>query len=641
MRERVNRRHFLTAAAAAPLAASATLPVLPLAQKPLEFGSVRLNGGLLGQRFELNAKRTFSVPPADVLMPFFRAKRLSNGGRELNEGFLEWRQTREWPGLYSGFWMSGAAHIARWSGDKSHAEILARMPRELAKTKDSDGFVLAMGRDPKDRWSHYDLYSLVRVTVRCMLDIYELTGEKTALELARGQMDCMVRDILGNPAPGAGILLRGADPKRVEPSYYKLLPALAQLYRHTGDDRYLRVAEVCMDLRWMDMMIDGKRDLLPGRHASTWCDHLMGVYQIGLMTGKRSYTEFALKAAQRVREHHLFLTGSMSGNEEWRAGENGWQLPESNRAQETCCAAIWITLLESLLRGSGDMVHADCIERAALNALFSSQSPETGDFCYFVNLCGNGKPYDPPPEWGRHCCEGTGLMAIGRLPGLIYGATADGLAVNLYTPSEATAEIAGVRTRIVQRTDYPFEGTVRLRLDPARETRFSLYFRVPSWVDKPPAVEVNGAVWNGKGAITRIWKAGDEVLLRFDLKPRVVEDAFNGVPRAALCYGPVVMAATWEDDLPVRKAVMRHVVHGSHSHFEEWPYPPALKVEGALTSAFHRTPGVAPSFEAEAVTAHVPGVKSSPHAAKVRYVPFFSALRSKYSVWLPVHRRLS
>jgi DUF1680 family protein len=621
----MRRRDFL-AAAAAPAAIRAN--AAPATQESFAFSSIRLTGGLLRDRFELNARRTFAISPEDILMPFFRAKGIAGRGRELNPGFPQGRQSVVWPGLYSGFWMSGAAHIARWSGDPAHRDILAGMARELARTREADGFLLAMGRNASERWAHPDLFALIRVTIRAMLDIYEVTGEKVALELARGQADCMIRDIQGTPGAGDGIFLRGADPAKVMPSWYKLLPALAQLYRHTGDERYRRVAAACLDLKFMDAVFEGKRDLLPNRHASTWADHLMGVYQFGMMTGDARYREFAEKVARRIREHHLFLTGSMSSDEEFRPGANGWQLPESLRTQETCCAAIWITLLETLLRGTGGFEHADCVERAAYNALFGSQSPETGDFCYFVNLSGNGKPYDPPPEWGRHCCEGTGLMAIGRLPGLIYGKRGDGIAVNLYAASEATTEWGGERLHIAQSTAYPDDGLVRIRISPSRPLRFALHYRVPEWCSAAPRVEVNGAAWTATGAIVREWKQGDEVAIQFPLRAEVVHGSFNGTPRAAVRRGPVVMAATWSDALPVPKAALNKVIHGSHSHFEQWPHVPYLATSPV------------PDLTAEGVLPPVAGATPSGGRMAIRYVPFHSAIRSKYSVWLPLHRSI-
>ena len=626
---RLNRREFLAATMAA--AALAEEKETPAKQQPLKIGGVRLTGGLLHNRFALNARRTFAIAPEDIAKPFLDAKGLPNNGKYLQcadriKNFTGW-----WPGLYEGFWMSGAAHIARWSGDPHHREVLAALVPEIASSRESDGFLLALGRGREQRWAHNDLYALVRVTVRCLLDVYEVTGDPLALELARGQMDSMIRDIQsspkgGSPKAGEGIVLRGMDPSRAPTSCYKLLPALSQLYRHTGDEKYLKVADACLDLPMMEQVLGGPKDPLPGRHASTWVDYLMGVYQFGLMTGNERYAKFVLRTIDRISENHLFVTGSMSSHEEFRSGADGWQLQEASHTEETCCAAIWVACLENVLRGTGDFRYADLIERAAYNAIFASQNPNTGDFCYFVNLTGNNKPYDPPPQLGRHCCEGNGLMAIGRLPGLIYGKTASGLAVNLYAASEADVEIGGASVRVAQETAYPYSG-VTIRIDPDRPARFASTYRIPSWSATPPAVTVNSESVQPGAAIHREWKTGDQVRIRFAMPATALNDDFNNIPRVALRRGPLLYAATWVDDLPVRKGPAAATVLSSRSHYEEWPYVPSL------TAAF-RSSGEN-DFVAGGSTAYIPGSKS--HRVALHYVPFLSAIEGKYSVWLPVN----
>ena len=632
---RLNRRQFLAASMAA--AGLAEEKETPATQTPLNNGQVRLTGGLLQERFALNARRTFAIAPEDIAKPFLVAKGLPNTGKYLQsvdriKNFTGW-----WPGLYEGFWMSGAAHIARWSGDPHHREILAALVPEIARSREADGFVMALGRKREQRWAHSDLYALVRVTVRCFLDLYEVTGDPLSLELARGQMDSMIRDIVGPPKTGQGIVLRGTDPKTAPTSYYKLLPALSQLYLHTGDEKYLRIAEACLDLPMMEDILGGKKDPLPGRHASTWVDYLMGVYQFGLMTGNQRYVEFVLRTIDRISGNHLFVTGSMSSHEEFRSGTDGWQLQEASHTEETCCAAIWVACLENVLRGTGDFKYADLIERAAYNAIFASQNPNTGDFCYFVNLTGNNKPYDPPPQWGRHCCEGNGLMAIGRLPGLIYGKTEGGLAVNLYAASEAKVTIGGASVQVTQDTAYPYSGDVAIRIDPDRPSRFALTYRIPSWSANPPVVTVNGEAVRSGAAIHREWKKGDEVRIRFAMPATSIDDDFNNIPRVALRRGPLLYAATWADDLPVRKGPSGETVLSSRSHYEEWPNVPTLHAGHHLNGAF-RASGEN-KFVADGSTAFVPGSKSGRVA--LHYVPFLSAIEGKFSVWLPVNNESS
>jgi hypothetical protein len=612
----MDRREFFFSMGGAVLA-SAVVPSVSLKQQPLRFGEVRLKGGLLHDRYVLNANRTFAFSPDDILMPYFRAKGIPSRGKELNGEYAPKVQTGIWPGLYSTMWMSGAAHIARWSGDPSHAQTLARMVHELAKTQEPDGFLLAMGRSPQERWAHEDIYALVRSMVRCLLDIYEVTGDKLAIDLARGQMDCVYNDLQERRPPGGGIVLKNMT--HPVTSYYKLVPALSQLFQHTGDERYLELADMCVDLPLINDLADGsKRDPLLDRHASTWTDFLMGIYQIGLASGNQRYVQAALNAWALIRERHLFITGSMSSGEHWQSGSNGWQLRETEHAQETCAAYSWVVFEQNLLQGTGEMVHADCIEEVAYNDLFASQNPDSGDFCYFLDLQGKDKPYDSPPAYGHHCCDGNGLTAIGRLAGLIYGKTADGIAINLYAGSEAVSD--GVK--ITQETDYPASGTVLIRVELDQPRRFALRYRIPRWSSSALRVDLNGNRVEAKGTIARQWKSGDSLRLEFPMEQTILHDTRIGVVRTALRQGPVVFAGTWSDDLPVRMSG-EIPKQGARSSVDVWPYVPSV-----IASSIR-------NFEAEALPPALQGSQPPSARVKVRFMPFHALTQGKYSVWLP------
>jgi DUF1680 family protein len=578
-------------------------------------------------------------------MPFFRAKGISNGGKELNGAFAAKTQTGIWPGLYSTFWMCGAAHIARWSNDPSHKDKLAQFVHELAKTREPDGFLLALGRDPGVRWAHSDLYALVRSMVRGLLDIYETTGDKLALDLARGQMDCLYKDVVEHRPPGGGVVLKGMQGRPPVNSYYKLLPALSQLYIHTGDERYLELANMCADLPMIDDLITGKRDPLPGRHASTWTDFLMGVYQIGLATGNQPYMQAAENGWKLIRDQHLFITGSMSSGEHWRDGRFGWQLQESQQAEETCCGAIWVAFLQNLLHGTGDFAKADCIEQTAYNDVFAAQDPARGNFCYFLNLEGENKPFDPPPARAYHCCDGNGTMAIGRLAGLVCGKTPDGIAMNLYAACEVRTQMGGSELKITQTGNYPVSGDVMLRIDPSQPVKFALHLRMPSWTVTAPSLQVNGVRAGSSSRIEREWKAGDTVRVSLSMGPAVLQERRVGITRIALRWGPAVLAGVWNDELPVQTSRSINP-QGPSSIADAWPSVPALTISGKLGSAIRRVAGSGIRFEADALPAaamdpesgdlNTLGLSRRSGPIKVRFEPFYSVTGGKYSVWLPV-----
>ena len=128
-----------------------------------------------------------------------------------------------------------------------------------------------------------------------------------------------------------------------------------------------------------------------------------------------------------------------------------------------------------------------------------------------------------------------------------------------------------VPVAITCKTDYPFNETIDIAVQPTHEAAFPLDFRIPGWC-KAPALSVNGSAVvvepNRKGfaRINRTWKPGDTVQLRFPMTPIVQrgrdaasgppydgahqatrvtipeEHSTRGVPYASVSYGPLLFA---------------------------------------------------------------------------------------------------
>jgi hypothetical protein len=120
-----------------------------------------------------------------------------------------------------------------------------------------------------------------------------------------------------------------------------------------------------------------------------------------------------------------------------------------------------------------------------------------------------------------------------------------GPVVNLYAPGTATVKLAdGTAIELVQETDYPVSGQVKLTVHPERRQRFILSLRIPAW-SKRTVLAVNGepvACEAGKYAkLNREWAPGDQVSLTLDLRGRAVP-APSGSPQLALMRGPILLA---------------------------------------------------------------------------------------------------
>jgi DUF1680 family protein len=78
---------------------------------------------------------------------------------------------------------------------------------------------------------------------------------------------------------------------------------------------------------------------------------------------------------------------------------------------------------------------------------------------------------------------------------------------------------------VIEETNYPFHGTVRLTVNPASPLSFPLQLRIPAWAEGA-TIKVNGRLQPSPTAgsfarIERTWRTGDGVEIVFPMVPRI------------------------------------------------------------------------------------------------------------------------
>jgi DUF1680 family protein len=122
---------------------------------------------------------------------------------------------------------------------------------------------------------------------------------------------------------------------------------------------------------------------------------------------------------------------------------------------------------------------------------------------------------------GYPCCTCNMHQGWPKLTQNLWYATPDqGLAALVYAPSTVEWTVGqGVSVQITEETTYPFEETVRFRINPQRPVVFPLQLRVPSWATSVD-VQCNGEKLETTSSgrlvsLQRTWKTGDVVTVRF------------------------------------------------------------------------------------------------------------------------------
>jgi DUF1680 family protein len=154
-------------------------------------------------------------------------------------------------------------------------------------------------------------------------------------------------------------------------------------------------------------------------------------------------------------------------------------------------------------------------------------------------------------------------MALEELPSVIYSRLPNGVAVNLYTASEANLKLgSGTPVHIVQKTNYPFDGKITLTMSPSKAEAFAVSLRIPEWATSAAAtIKVNGKPFETTNlkpgeyfTLNRTWKANDQVELElpFDLRIEQKTEQVDAPQNAGEIYnaswfslsrGPLVYAA--------------------------------------------------------------------------------------------------
>jgi uncharacterized protein len=245
------------------------------------------------------------------------------------------------------------------------------------------------------------------------------------------------------------------------------------------------------------------------------------------------------------------LPNGMFSCDEHLAGRN------PSQGSELCTVVETLFSMEQSLAILGDATIGDRIETIAFNALPGTFSDDMWAHQYDqepnqVEVSLHRKPwttngpesnlYGLEPNFG--CCTANFHQGWPKFAATLWMlSNDDGLVAALYSPCEVRTTVRNTEVHIMEETEYPFRGSVRIKIEPASALSFPLRLRIPAWASVP-VILVNGLQADvahdaGFAKIERTWKAGDVVELRLPMSPRVVT-GYND--SASIVSGPLVFS---------------------------------------------------------------------------------------------------
>src|SRR3984885_4662819 len=328
---------------------------------------------------------------------------------------------------------------------------------------------------------------------------------------------------------------------------------------HRGD-AYIALAKFLLDSRRSGSEYD-QSHLPPGQqyeavgHAVRAMYFYSGMADIAAETQDRDYQSAVMSLWDNMVNKKYYLTGGIGSGETSEGFGPNYSL--RNEAYcETCSSCGVVFFQYKLNLAYHDAKYADLYEQTMYNALLGGVALDGQSFCYTNPLVNTERA-----KWHVcPCCVGNFARTLLMIPTWTYVKSKDALHVNMFVGSRIhVGQVAGTNLEVIQKTEYPWHGSVLITVNPQETKVFSINVRVPNRTTsklykESPAVRgvkrfaVNGQeqtpkIEKGYAVVTREWKHGDRIEVEFPIEPRRVtaDDRINAdVDLVALQYGPLV-----------------------------------------------------------------------------------------------------
>ena len=472
------------------------------------------------------------------------------------EPFKNRNEDRCWQTEFWGKWFTSAVLAYRYKPTAELKKTLDYAVDELIKTQLADGYIgnylEAKRLEQWDIWGRkYCLLGLIAY--------FDLEKNAKSLAAAKKLADHLIQELKNT---NSQIAFKGNHRGMAASS---ILEPISLLYARTGDKKYLAFAEEIVR-EWelptgVQLISKANKDIdvakrFPkpktwwgfeqGQKAYEMMSCYEGLLELYRLTGKTEYRTAVEKVWENIRNTEINVAGSGASVECWYGGKN-LQIYPAKHYQETCVTATWIKLSEQLLRLTGEAKYADAIEQTYYNALLGSMKPDGSSWAKYSPIAGVREEGEDQCKMGTNCCIASGPRGLFALPLTCVMQNTEGVSVNFFIDGKYTLKTpTGQTIDILQETDYPISGVVKIKLDISKAEKMTVQLRIPEWSNQNE-VSINGQKMidvkaeNGFIKINRLWQPNDEISLVLDMRGRVIKFGEKAT-HIAISRGPIVLA---------------------------------------------------------------------------------------------------
>jgi len=535
-------------------------------------------------------------------------------------------------------WLEAASSaLINLSSDNDLKEKIDAVIKEIEDAQDENGYLNTFFTFEKkeDRWTDlanmHELYCAGHL-IQAAIMHKRVTGEDRLFNIAKRFAD-HIADVFGK------------DKKQGAPGHPEIEMALVELHRETGERKYLELAEFFIENRGKgyaggrEYFIDHKpfNELIEVvGHAVRMLYLCCGATDIYMEKGDKKLIETLNRLWINMTTKKMYITGGVGSRHEGEAFGENYELPNKEAYAETCAAIASFMWNWRMFLVTGDSKYTDLMEQTLYNGLISGVSLD-GKKYFYVNPLEADRDHRREEWFECACCPTNIIRLLTQFPGYMYSVSNRGIWVNFYENSEGYVNF-GESVKIVQRTDYPWDGKIQIEVIPERSEEFSIFLRIPDW-SKNFEVSVNGKkidkkiLSKGYLEIRRVWNERNMIEFEFEMTTELVKsnpEVRENDGKVVVKRGPMVYCFEQVDNPDVEILNIEVLDDFEEKYIENLLGGVVqIKVNGLDTRSIWR----------DSLYSDVDKIKTSKRV-ELKLIPYFAWANrepSKMIVWLPKH----
>lgn len=458
------------------------------------------------------------------------------------------------------------------------------------------------------------------------------------------------------------------------PSHYM---AMAEIYRETGNPRYLKTAQGMIDIRGrVENGTDDNQDRIPFREQYNAMGHSVranylyaGVADLYIEQGEGQLMKNLNSIWDDIVYRKMYINGACGALYDGTSPDGTdykpdniqkvhqsygrpYQLPHSTAHNETCANIGNMLLNWRMFQATGDAKYTDLVENCFYNSILCGISLD-GTKYFYTNPMRLSDELPYKLRWSKErevyikrcfCCPPNTLRTLCEAQAYAYSVGKNEIYVNLYGANTLTTRIEGIgEIGLQQETDYPWDGKIKITITKLKgKKNFTFKLRIPEWADKAD-IAVNGKRGvemtvstdeTGKyAAVPYTWKKGDMITLDMPMEAKLIEanplvEECRG--QIAVQRGPIIYCLESND---LNGADIDNIVIPADAKFT----PTEVSIAGSRMMALD-TEAIDRSEKSWSKTLYRE-INKDKKKVQIRLIPYYAwgnRGKSEMTVWIPV-----